>query len=121
MFDRIGIYQLRLAAENRCVRFCGLGNFYKEMKRAPSPSDYDKVYEIGRTELNITSEDAHDICDRVWEIFNISRPADFKGHSLSVSDIITLDDAAYYVEPFGFVRVPFAEVAEDKTGQLKWI
>ena len=42
--------------------------------------------------------------------FNIDRPADFKGHSLSVSDIVVLHqdgkDTAHYCDRFGFSQVP---------------
>ena len=38
----------------------------------------------------------------IWERFNIDHPADFKGHSLSVSDIVVLhqndEDTAHYVD-----------------------
>ncbi len=42
--------------------------------------------------------------------FNIDRPSDFKGHSLSISDIVVLhqngQDTAYYVDRFGYMEVP---------------
>lgn len=45
-----------------------------------------------------------------WERFNIDHPADFKGHSLSVSDIVVLhqndEDTAHYVDSIGFQQVP---------------
>lgn len=46
----------------------------------------------------------------IWEKFNIDRPADFKGHSLSVSDIVVLhqngENTAHYVDSIGFQQVP---------------
>ena len=46
----------------------------------------------------------------IWERFNIDHPADFKGHSLSVSDIVVLhqndEDTAHYVDSIGFQQVP---------------
>ena len=44
------------------------------------------------------------------ERFNIQRPADFTGHSLSVSDVVVLNDGstvkAYYVDSIGFAELP---------------
>ena len=48
--------------------------------------------------------------DGIFEKFNIDRPADFTGHSLSVSDVVVLhqngQDTAHYVDRFGFKEVP---------------
>ena len=34
--------------------------------------------------------------------FNLDHPADFRGHSLSVSDVVVAKGKAYYVDTFGF-------------------
>jgi hypothetical protein len=48
--------------------------------------------------------------DSIFTKFNINRPVDFVGHSLSVSDVIVLhcgeDASAHYVDNAGFVDVP---------------
>ncbi|MDL2301089.1 DUF4316 domain-containing protein [Lachnospiraceae bacterium OttesenSCG-928-D06] len=48
--------------------------------------------------------------DDIFEKFNLNRPNDFKGHSLSVSDIVVLKqdgkETAYYVDWIGFKEVP---------------
>ena len=48
--------------------------------------------------------------DNIYDQFNINRPADFTGHSLSVSDIVVLhrngQDTAHYVDSIGFADVP---------------
>ena len=48
--------------------------------------------------------------DDIFERFNINRPNDFHGHSLSVSDVIvinrTAETKAYYVDSFGFEELP---------------
>ena len=47
---------------------------------------------------------------KIFTRFNIDHPADFKGHSLSVSDIVVLHrdgrDAAHYVDSIGYRDVP---------------
>ena len=48
--------------------------------------------------------------DNILERFNIDRPEDFRGHSLSVSDVIVINRGAkitaYYVDSFGFQELP---------------
>ena len=51
-------------------------------------SDYEERYEMefvsGMEQTDL------EICETIFHIFNLRRPEDFKGHSLSVSDIIEL-------------------------------
>ena len=46
----------------------------------------------------------------IYTRFNIDHPKDFKGHSLSVSDVVVLhqngQDTAHYVDSFGYKSVP---------------
>ena len=56
---------------------------------------YNKVY-TDYVEDNITLDD-------IFEKFNINRPDDFYGHSLSVSDLIVINNKIFYVDRFGFV------------------
>lgn len=61
--------------------------------------------------LKYISEDNTDASlDEIYEKFNIDRPEDFYGHSLSVSDVIVKFDgeqcSAYYVDSFGFKPLP---------------
>ena len=60
-----------------------------------SIDDYEKVYE-GDEDIALYG---------IFEKFNINRPTDFKGHSLSVSDIIIANGIAYYVDDFGFIKI----------------
>jgi len=60
---------------------------------------YNKVYEYNEN-TNLKDED---FLEEVFKKFNINRPDNFKGHSLSVSDIIILDnDRIWYCDSFGF-------------------
>ena len=56
----------------------------------------------------------------IWEKFNIDHPKDFKGHSLSISDIVVLHqngkNTAHYVDSIGFQKVP--EFLQEKQPQL---
>ena len=72
-------------------------------------SRYDFVYEEEIPEW-ATLED-------VYERFNLNRPEDFKGHSLSIGDVVAFMEegiwAYYYVQPFGFK--PLDDFALQKT------
>ena len=65
-----------------------------------------------------------DTLDSIYERFNLQHPADFRGHSLSVSDVIVLhqngQDQAFYVDSFGFEQVPefFAHNPLEKIEEL---
>lgn len=102
------IYQLN--ATGRKYRFESL-EIYGEDER-PSLSMYDKVY--GGT-LPATAT-----LDNIYEQFNIERPADFTGHSLSISDVIAIeykgDITANYVDKYGFESLPelAKEIAADR-------
>ena len=39
----------------------------------------------------------------IWNKFNIDKPADFIGHSLSVSDIVSINDELFYCDSYGWV------------------
>lgn len=43
--------------------------------------------------------------EKIYLMFNLSKPNDFRGHSLSVSDVVELDREKYYVERFGWKKI----------------
>lgn len=68
----------------------------------PNRSQYDLKYTAASTDT-VTPE-------RLFEKFNIDRPPDFGGHSLSVSDIVAIKQAGqvsyYYCDTIGFKELP---------------
>lgn len=74
-------------------------------------ANYELVYSAEPT----TGTSLEDIYTR----FNIDHPKDFKGHSLSVSDVVVLhqdgQDTAHYVDSFGYKNVP--EFLQEQTQQ----
>ena len=62
-----------------------------------SLNDYEVVYEFD----TLADYDLDDI----YEMFNIHHPEDFRGHSLSVSDIIVKNNEMFYVDSFGFAEI----------------
>ena len=92
------IYQLKDGEETRYKRFERLAN----QPEPVSITDYNLVYEAA---LSPT-----DTLDSLYEKFNLHHPEDFTGHSLSVSDVIVIEQdgqqQAHFVDSFGFQDVP---------------
>ena len=60
--------------------------------------------------------------ENIYKTFNLHRPEDFKGHSLSVSDVVVLHqegkDTAFYVDSIGFEEVPAFFSNRNRTGSV---
>lgn len=65
---------------------------------------YREVYEGKLTAASGASDVA--ILEELFRIFNVDRPKDFTGHSLSISDIVILEGLAYYCDDFGWTAIP---------------
>lgn len=63
--------------------------------------DYKKVYE---GEIDEDENTAH-LLDVIFRIFNLNHPEDFRGHSLSVSDVVELNGVKYYCDNYGWVDI----------------
>ena len=98
---QFGIYQITALDPEHDYRFMNL-DFVKRHGMEVNCADYELVYTAPLTEK--------DTLDGIYERFNIQRPADFTGHSLSVSDVVVLNDGstvkAYYVDSIGFAELP---------------
>ena len=98
------IYQLRDTPDNRERRWLDYNNLGK-LGEKPELVNYDLVYQMPLRDTPTP--------EQVFQQFNLSRPADFTGHSLSVSDMIVYqaEDStiAYYVDSASFVRLPELE------------
>lgn len=103
------ILQIKGGSDGEQYRFWGM-NYVQETGLQVNVSDYESKYQ-GKLKPGET-------LDTLYERFNLHRPEDFTGHSLSVSDVIVLesggDKRAFYVDSFGFceVKVFFAEKPE---------
>ena len=117
--DTFSIYQLKQGDETRDFRF----EPYDRLQAAGNAVDkanYELVYSAELTP-GTSLED-------IYTRFNIDHPKDFKGHSLSVSDVVVLhqngQDTAHYVDSFGYKDVPeflqpenYLKAAEQTTEQ----
>lgn len=66
-------------------------------------NDYVVVYE-GDIELEDPKQRVHpeNYLEHLFYIFNVDHPKDFKGHSLSVGDVVELDGRNYYCDSAGW-------------------
>ena len=99
--DSFSIYQIKSGDETRDYRFEPYDRL-QATGRSVDRANYGLVYTApldGKTTL-----------EDIYRTFNIDHPADFKGHSLSVSDVVVLHqggkDTAHYCDSFGFQQVP---------------
>ena len=102
--DGYAIYQLSSKPENHPLRFAGLS----ELNEPVQKDHYDLVY-TGFLNKGIPA-DPNPLLERLYERFNLNRPEDFHGHSLSVSDVIVLkrgnEIRSFYTDSFGFQELP---------------
>ena len=102
------IYQLKNNPENHAIRFEGYTLAEKHGEPA-KPENYDLVYTGSLDEF----EDENKL-EAIYTKFNLDRPEDFRGHSLSVSDIIVINNEANYVDSYGFVDVSDKYLGREK-------
>ena len=99
--DTFSIYQIKGGDETRDLRF----EPYDRLQAAGNVVDRAN-YELVYSAPLAPETSLEDIYTR----FNIDHPKDFKGHSLSVSDVVVLhqngQDTAHYVDSVGFRQVP---------------
>ncbi len=99
--DTFSIYQLKGGDQTLDYRFEPL-DAIRRNGLSVDPANYELAYTAPLTE--------RDSLEGIYTRFNIDRPADFHGHSLSVSDIVVLhqdgQDTAHYCDRFGFSQVP---------------
>ena len=116
--DKYGIYQLKDNPELRDFHFAGTESLkrrgiIKDNFDAIKPENYNLVYVGELSELSkdfISLQTQGDTLEALYEKFNIDHPEDFKGHSLSVSDIVVLHEkgknSAHFVESVGYTGLP---------------
>ena len=107
--DKYGIYQLKHNPELDHLRFEGTESLKrmgitKDNFDAIKPENYELIYVGNLSELQEQTEG--ETLEAIYEQFNIAPPEDYRGHSLSVSDIVVLHqngkNSAHFVDSFGF-------------------
>jgi len=99
------IYQINTDRDDNRICFLGLDTLERfQHSKEVDPVLYDRVYD-GKLDCNSL--------ETIYEKFNIDHPADYKGRSLSVSDVVeiresdTLNPGFYFVDSIGFKLISF--------------
>ena len=111
-----GIYQIKDDSPGENYAFMNM-SFIESHGMQIKKEDYKLVY-VGELSGNMSLDD-------IFERFNIDRPEDFRGHSLSVSDIIVLNDGekvtAHFVDSISFEQLDsFLNLEEQVLSELAY-
>ena len=103
--DSFAIYQLRDNDDTVQLHYMN-SEYLEEKGLSIQKENYAAVY-AGDLDRR---GDTQDKLNELYETFNIRRPEDFRGHSLSVSDIVALKQngvvSCHYVDSWGFKELP---------------
>ena len=111
--DKYGIYQLKDSPELRGFHFAGTGellrrNLLSDDFKEIQPGNYNLIYTGELSDIQGQTQSQR--LNSLFEKFNIDHPADYKGHSLSVSDIVVLHEdgknSTHFVDSYGFTELP---------------
>ncbi len=99
------IYQINVDRDTANVCFIGMESL-KRIKgtKEVNAAAYDRVYDGKMDCISL---------ENIYQKFNIDHPADYKGRSLSVSDVVeiresdTLNPGFYFVDSIGFKSISF--------------
>lgn len=102
---KITIYQINSERDTKRIKFVPLDRLKDvQNNEAVDSKLYDKIYENEMELKNL---------EDVYYTFNMKKPPNFKGHSLSVSDVVeiseceNLDDGFYFCDRIGFKKINF--------------
>lgn len=99
--SRYTIYQLKQSIENRDRASMPL-KYLREKDIPVLRERYDLIYQASLNE--------GETLDDLYLKFNLYHPADYTGHSMSISDVVVLQKdgtkTAFYVDDMGFAEVP---------------
>ena len=99
------IYQINMDRDSANVCFIGMESLEKiKGTKEVNAAAYDRVYDGKMDCISL---------ENIYQKFNVDHPADYKGRSLSVSDVVeiresdTLNPGFYFVDSIGFKSISF--------------
>ena len=102
------ILQLKPGPETRDEQFESLDRL-AQMGKTPDLTHYEVAY-FANTPAYFYGMDTAKVLEELYVQFNLYHPPDFKGHSLSVSDVVALkrdgQACAFFVDRIGFKELP---------------
>ena len=104
------------------LRFAAM-RYLNKQNVAPSIENYEILYR-GNLPEGKRSVSQPELLEQLYQKFNFARPTDYCGHSLSVSDVIMLNQdgkiSAHYVDSIGFKELPgFLDKKPERTSVLQ--
>ena len=111
-----GIYQIRNGSPGENYKFMNM-RFLESQGMQIKKEDYELVY-VGELSGTMSLED-------IFERFNMDHPKGFRGHSLSVSDVVVLNDGenvtAHFVDSISFEQLDsFLNLEEQVLDELAY-
>lgn len=104
--ETYSIYQIKRDDKLVPLRFRSLSSLNRHGDLVEG-KNYDKVYS---GPLSDKFTDRNSQLEDIYTTFNLYHPKDFRGHSLSVSDVVVIEGdgkaSAYYCDSVGFQEVP---------------
>jgi hypothetical protein len=103
------------------LRFAAM-RYLNKQNIALSIENYEILYRGNLPEEKRSVPQA-ELLEQLYQKFNFARPTDYHGHSLSVSDVIMLNQngkiSAHYVDSIGFKELPrFLDKKQERTSVL---
>ena len=105
------IYQVRSNDDTRNLCFSSLKTL-EHLQLKVDPLNYEKIYSgtVSSLDENGNPIKTSEVLESLFEKFNLQHPADYRGRSMSVSDVVVLHengrDTAHFCDSIGFVEVP---------------
>lgn len=107
---RVKIYQINSKRDTNLVKYWGMEDLPKFQKSSEVDATlYDQVFDADIDEMGL---------EGIFTKFNHEKHPLFRGHSLSVSDVVVTEKGAFFCDSFGFVEVDFDENKTQKSGNL---
>ena len=104
------------------LRFASM-RYLEKQNIAPSIDNYEILYR-GNLPTGKRGVPQPELLEQLYQKFNCAQPMDYHGHSLSVSDVILLNQdgkiSAHYVDSIGFKELPgFLDKKPERTSVLQ--
>lgn len=107
---RLKIYQINSDRDSNQVKFWGLERLLQFQKSSDVDATlYDNVFDADMDEMDL---------EEIFECFNHEKHPLYRGHSLSVSDVVVTEDGAFFCDSFGYKKIEFDESKTQKPDNL---
>ena len=107
---KIKVFQIVSERDKRSVKFAGLEEMKKyQVSDKVNAALYEEVFD---------SDVDRDTLEGVYELLNTDHPPLYRGHSMSVSDVVKTEDGFFYCDRYGFKKIDFDESFATKPKDL---